>query len=380
MRTDGAASISAAPLHRRSVDVQQHGGLHFERHRLVGRFCALQLPARNCDSCLEGKRLKPRLRGWQPGVRLRTTRCCLAARSAQCRIVAQVEALFAQADAVERQGYQVVAVYSDTERYRVGKKMVEPSGTRHDRPQLRAMLAEARAGAFDVILAWREDRLYRSYRSMLDVLDCLEDCENTTGLTIELAKEHFDQVIAPVNAWAAKMELQAKHDRVMMGVAARFESGKVWNVSPPYGYMRSGDFFVVNDREAQWVKKIWEWYGDWEKVSEIRRRLIASGAKQKRDNTKHTWGINAIRAILLYEPHYLGTYKITWDGATYEIPIVPIIDAETARRVSERRATCKTYPAGNLKEFALAAGVVYCKACGVRLRVTSVLSRGKRYL
>jgi hypothetical protein len=103
MRTGGAADMLAAPLHRRSVDVQRHGGLHFEWRRLVGRFCALQLPARNCDSCLEGERLKPRLRGWQLGVRLWTTCCYLAARSALRRSVAQVEALFVQSDAVERE-------------------------------------------------------------------------------------------------------------------------------------------------------------------------------------------------------------------------------------------------------------------------------------
>jgi len=122
----------------------------------------------------------------------------------------------------ERQGYTVVAVYRDVEKYRLGGKLVEPSGTRAERPQLRAMLADARAGKFDVILAWREDRLYRSYRPMLDVLDCLEE----TNVTIELAKGHFDQNLAPVKAWAARMELQAKHDRCVMGVAGRLAQGK----------------------------------------------------------------------------------------------------------------------------------------------------------
>ena len=122
----------------------------------------------------------------------------------------------------ERQGYPVAIIYRDTEKYRVGKKLVEPSGTRADRPGLRAMLADARKGDFEVILAWREDRLYRSYRPMLDVLDCIEE----TGVDVELAKETFDKRMMGGKVWVAKMELDAKHDRVMMGVAGRLQQGK----------------------------------------------------------------------------------------------------------------------------------------------------------
>lgn len=32
----------------------------------------------------------------------------------------------------ETRGYQVIGVYRDIERYRVGKKLIEPSGTRSD--------------------------------------------------------------------------------------------------------------------------------------------------------------------------------------------------------------------------------------------------------
>jgi len=80
---------------------------------------------------------------------------------------------------------------------------VEPSGLRHDRPQLKRMIADAYAGRFDVIIAWREDRLYRSYRPMADVLDMLDKSK----VDLELVKENFDKAIAPVKAWAAKMEL-----------------------------------------------------------------------------------------------------------------------------------------------------------------------------
>jgi len=91
-------------------------------------------------------------------------------------------------------GLTVVRIYRDVEKYRVGNKLIEPSGSRLDRPALQAMLRNATRDEFDVILAWREDRLYRGLRSMLTVLETIQDYK----IEILLAKETFDSKIA---AW-----------------------------------------------------------------------------------------------------------------------------------------------------------------------------------
>ncbi len=271
----------------------------------------------------------------------------------------------------------IVAVYHDVEKYRVGKKLVEPSGTRADRPGLRAMLADARAGKFDVMLAWREDRLYRSYRPMLDVLDCLEE----TGLDIELAKEHFDKNLAPVKAWAARMELQAKHDRFIMGVGARLQQGRAWQAITPYGYTIENDRYVVNDDEAQWVELIWKQFGEGVGVDKIRKNLIAGGAKQRHNgDNKYAWSGGVIRNLLDHDFYYTGIFTVTWGGEKYELSVPVIIDIATAQRAQERSARYKKYPAGNLKAQTLAAGLVYCKACGTMMRVASFGYGKYRYI
>ena len=99
----------------------------------------------------------------------------------------------------------VIRIYRDIEKYRVKKKLVEPSGLRSDRPSLLAMLKDAAKGDFDMILAWREDRLYRGLRSMLLVLETIQQY----NITILLAKETFDPKMAPIRAWAAQMELES---------------------------------------------------------------------------------------------------------------------------------------------------------------------------
>jgi DNA invertase Pin-like site-specific DNA recombinase len=62
---------------------------------------------------------------------------------------------------VRQRGYVVVARFVDCEKYRSKGKLVQPSGERKDRPQYSAMLAAAKRGEFEVIVAWKEDRLYR---------------------------------------------------------------------------------------------------------------------------------------------------------------------------------------------------------------------------
>ncbi len=274
----------------------------------------------------------------------------------------------------ESRGYTVVEVYRDVEKYRVGKRLVDPSGTRADRPQLKRVLADAHAGAFEVIVAWREDRLYRSYRPMLDVLECIEQ----TKVDIEIVKETFDKNLAPVKAWAARMELAAKHDRLMMGGAKRLAEGKDWIGIPPYGYRKEDGRFQIDPEESGWVLEIWRWFGEGLSGRTIRQRLIGGNAPQ-RIGGKYPWSVSFIYQMLKKDYYHAGHIKRHWGGTVYEIPIPSIVDGETALCVRQRFARYRPYPAGNIREHALAAGLAYCKTCNVKMMVISRKKRGRTY-
>jgi site-specific DNA recombinase len=269
----------------------------------------------------------------------------------------------------ERLGFVVVEVYRDTERYRVGKRLVEPSGTRADRPQFRRLMADAAAGAFDVIVAWKEDRLYRSYRAMLDVLDCLEQYQ----VTVELVKEHFDATLAPVKAWAARMELKAKSERTAMGRAARLSSGKVHPGYVAYGYQMAGDAVEVYPSEAVWVRRIFDWYVEGVPVGEIRRKLIADGAPQRgatsfgKGKRSLPWAKGVIQKILHNTTYTSGQMVVKSGGKSYTLPLPPIVDPSQAPLVDQRRTANKTIHLRNVKHPYLAAGLAYCEACAIRL-------------
>ncbi|GAG94809.1 unnamed protein product, partial [marine sediment metagenome] len=247
-------------------------------------------------------------------------------------------------DYCEKMGYQVHAVYQDIKKYRVGNRLVQPSGTRTDRPEFQKMLSDARDGKLDVIIAWREDRLYRSYRPMLDVLDCLDQAD----VDLELVKETFDKKMAPVKAWAARMELDARHNRYVMGIATnRLAKGKPLNHPPPFGYTRDSDGrYKINPKESKWVTKLFTWYADGDSWSVIRKRFINLKAPQRNEEATYLWNATVLQRMLRNKLYWTGVHNVNWDGTIYGIPIPVIIEPELAQRVLERKKRFKRHPAG----------------------------------
>jgi len=199
------------------------------------------------------------------------------------------------------EGYSIASIYKDTKRYRSGGKLVEPSATRNDRPEFNRMLKDADDGNFDVLIAWREDRLYRGVnRSMLEISERV----TKNIIDVKLVKEHYDASTAPVKAWAAGVELEAKRDRFLMGVEGRLKKGKIWGTNPTYGYKRdeSGDHLEIYEPEAKWVGNCFEWYAAGLSVREIRQRFIDGGAPFRHpDKIKRAWSNARFYAMLRNE-------------------------------------------------------------------------------
>ncbi|MBM4425825.1 MAG: hypothetical protein FJ031_01160 [Chloroflexi bacterium] len=253
----------------------------------------------------------------------------------------------------------VVNVYKDIERYRVKNKIIEPSGTRPDRPALLAMLNDAAQGQFDIILAWREDRLYRGMRAMLLVLETIQE----NKITIMLARETFDAKMAPLKAWVAGMELDGIKERMTMGVKARLRAGKANAGRDRYGYQRNGEVIEVVEDEAKWVQQIFAWYTERVPILEIRRRLIQAGAPQKGGNAyrKTEWSKNVIQFILGAAKEYaFGIKTQSRGGETFDIPVEPIIDMATYEKFLEVRQSNINHPARHIKQNYLIGGLLYC--------------------
>ncbi|NOH02756.1 MAG: recombinase family protein [Chloroflexi bacterium] len=277
----------------------------------------------------------------------------------------------------ETQGLVVVNVYRDIERYRVKNKWVEPSGTRYDRPGLLAMLRDAADNQFDVILAWREDRLYRGMRAMLLVLETIQQ----NNISIMLALETFDPSTAPVKAWLAQVELEHIKERMTMGVKARLKAGKANSGQDRYGYRRVGERIEIVPDEAKWVRQIFAWYIERLSLKEIRKRLIAANAPQKEATKprKITWAIGSILGVLRGAKDYTTGIKVQRrEGDWFEIGIEPILDIQTYEQfLGIHRGSAKAAPS-SVKQYALIQGLLYCD-CGYRWQPRGATSHFRRH-
>jgi DNA invertase Pin-like site-specific DNA recombinase len=276
----------------------------------------------------------------------------------------------------KEKGLQVVRVYRDVEKYRVGNKLVEPSGSRPDRPGLMAMLKDATRDEFDVILAWREDRLYRGIRAMLTVLETVQDYK----IEILLAKETFDSKIAPIRAWVAQMELDSMKERMAMGVKARLKAGKANTGQDRYGYIRIGENIRIVEEEAKWVHQIFAWYIQKTPLNQIRKRLMAAGAPQKGSSIpRHIrWSRSSIQAILRSAREYAYGFKTySRAGQTFQIPVAPIIKISTYELFMKMREENKTYPKHRRQNDYLLSGHLKC-ACNLTWRARTATHRNSR--
>jgi len=276
----------------------------------------------------------------------------------------------------KEKGLTVAYVYRDTKKYRAKNKLVEPSGTRVDRPGLLAMLKEASRSEFDVILAWREDRLYRGLRSMLLVLEAIE----LYNITILLVKETFDPKIAPIRAWAAQMELESMQERMTMGVISRLKAGKANTGQDRYGYVRIGEQILIIEKEAKWVRQIFAWYIQKTSLSQIRKHLIDANAPQKGSSIpRHIrWSRSSIQAILRSVREYAyGFKKYSRAGQIFHISVAPIIDMPTYELFVKMREENKTHPKHRRQNDYLLSGHLKC-ACNLTWRARTAAHRRSR--
>lgn len=266
-------------------------------------------------------------------------------------------------------GYTVVAVYSDVERYKVRGKPVEPSGTRTDRPGFAQMLADGEAGGYDVLIAWKEDRLYRGVKPAVLVDEMIE----SAGIRVELVKETWDRKMLFIKAAIGRLELENIRDRTNMGRLARVQAGMHHGGRLPRGYraVRNGQGRTTGYE----VDPAWRPFFD-----ELARLFLARYSYEQMARmlgtnpyTGHRWQSGSIH-VLLTNPFYLG--RVTYgryleaDNQTYAGVQPPAWDDAMCRSIEHELARREGMGKGAPRTHdGLFSGVARCGICG-RMMIT----------
>lgn len=235
------------------------------------------------------------------------------------------------------------------------------SGSSLERPGITSLIEGIEAGKFDAVLVYKLDRLSRSQK---DTLYLIEDIFMANGVDFVSMQESFDtstiygRAMVGILSVFAQMERETITERTLMGRAGRAEEG-LWHGggTSPIGYDYIDGELVVNEKEAEQVRMVYDLYASGFSVTEITRRM--DGYRTKHGDWSHTSTVGNV----LDNPLYAGT--VHFDGATGEGKHKAIVAPGVDQIVKNRRERQLRAEATGDSEFLL-TGMMFCRSCGAR--------------
>ena len=218
------------------------------------------------------------------------------------------------------------------------------SGGTMERPALKRLLAAVRAGAVDIIIVYKVDRLTRSLADFAKIVDVL-DAAGASFVSITQAfntTTSMGRLTLNVLLSFAQFEREVISERVRDKIAASKAKG-MWMGGPvPLGYRVEDRKLVVDDTEAATVRQVMQLYLDHASVpalvEDLKSRGIVTKRQSMRDGSKRG-GIAFTRGPLyhlLKNRIYVG--EITHKDKTYPGEHKAIINADLFEAVQMRLA------------------------------------------
>ena len=261
--------------------------------------------------------------------------------------------------------YRVVRVYADE----------ALTGRNDKRPQFQRMIRDAESGLFDVIIAYKSNRIARN---MLQAL-IYEDKLTRYGVTVEYVKEYFGNTASGRFALRSMMNLNQFYSENMgedikRAMRANAEECKVNSGSLAYGYKKGDDGrYALDEDRAGIVREIFTKYADGVPPSDIVRQLNARGIKTAKGRE---FRMQTITRILRTET-YKGVY--TWGDVVKPDGVPRIISDELFDAVQDRLNRNKHRKATTWHKYLL-SGKAVCGLCGAHfVGVSSVNRFGVEY-
>jgi site-specific DNA recombinase len=232
------------------------------------------------------------------------------------------------------------------------------SGAILERPALKQLLSDLKKEKIDVVLVYKIDRLTRSPKDFYQLIEFFEQAK----IDFISITERFDtstpagRLLRNIMLTFSQFERELTSERTKDKMLERAKKGLCNGGFTPYGYSRQNKKLVINPKEAEEIKSIFETYIETGSLAETYRMLKRQGVKSK-------FGKNFSKTIIAYilrNPVYIG--RIKHNEEIYQGIHEPIISEEIfalAQKIhKERRKNFRVY-----KNF-LFGGLVQCEECG----------------
>lgn len=255
-------------------------------------------------------------------------------------------------DLVKRRGWTAVEIYPENDR---------SAWNGNDRPEWQRLLADADAGRFDVLVAWHDDRLWRSVTEQQLVFTMLH--ERGVGLIVAGGRDYHtgsvdDSVLSGFQALMAQKESADKSRRIRRKAEELANEGKLngRGGKRPFGYEK--DFVTIREAEAALIRNAVDRVLIGEPLGRITREWNERGIKAVEGGV---WHAATLRRILT-------SGRICGWREHHGEPVAPavwpeIIDRETWDRL-QAKLRDPARAVGKQARFLLSGGLAVCGICG----------------
>ena len=253
----------------------------------------------------------------------------------------------------EDKGFEVIAELRDIK-----------TGTDRKRQGFLELCRMVEANEIDVVIAWKEDRLYRGL-SLTPLYDAISERRE---VEVVFVVGIFDRSMMAIMAGIAQKELEGIQERMENGMRARLRKGQVGSGKPKFGYKSSSEGYPeVDETDAGFVRDIFDWYIKGITWREIMLRLKAKGCGRK-------WVPQSLRRVIDDRTYADGMNLVTrtavFGEELFEITYPKIIDkvtfAAAQKRLDANRDRDRSH---HLKYPALCAGLIRCGAHDYGMRL-----------
>ena len=200
-----------------------------------------------------------------------------------------------------QQNWEIVKIYTDKQ-----------SGTKENRPGLKALIKDGKAGMYDVILAKELSRLARNGRLSYELRDicqfnnihivCLDNSINT----VEGNVQNFG-----LFAWLYENESSNSSRRNKQAKRVKAQRGLFVGSNPPYGYCsENGVLKIRNDNTPNIIHRIFQEYLSGTGMDTIAKKLTTERVPTpaqvaNKANSSRLWHASSIK-VILNNQHYCG--------------------------------------------------------------------------
>lgn len=216
------------------------------------------------------------------------------------------------------------------------------SGGNMERPGLKLLLADVAAGKVDIILVYKIDRLTRSLADFAKIVEVLDNAKasfvsitQAFNTTTSMGRLTLNMLLS-----FAQFEREVTGERIRDKIAASKRKG-MWMGGPlPLGYDVENRRLIINPKEAELVREIYQRYLELGSVVELADDLGAKGYKTKvqiRASGPHRGGCAFRRGTLyhlLANPIYRG--QIVHKGEVYPGEHEAIVPEDLWRAVQDK--------------------------------------------